>query len=175
MEVAVLAGGCFWCTEAVFQRLKGVIEVKPGFSGGHVKNPAYKEVITQSTGHAEVSHITFNPDVISYKRLLEVYFATHDPTTLNRQGADVGTHYRSAIFCTSVEQYNTALEFISILTKEDVFEDPIVTEVVNFEAFYPAENYHTDYYNQNSEKSFCRMVINPKIEKLEKYFKETLK
>ena len=173
-EVAVLAGGCFWCTEAVFQRLKGVELVKPGFSGGHIKNPAYKEVITQSTGHAEVSYITFNPSELSFNRLLEVFFATHDPTTLNRQGGDVGTHYRSAIFYTTENQQKTANEFIEILTKEKVFKDPIVTEVTAFDAFYEAEDYHSDYYNQNSEQSFCKMVINPKIEKLEKYFKDDL-
>ena len=175
MEVAVLAGGCFWCTEAVFQRLKGVEDVKPGFSGGHIKNPAYKEVITERTGHAEVSYITYNPEEINFAHLLEVFFATHDPTTLNRQGADVGTHYRSAIFYTNEEQQVMAEKLIKIFEEQDVFKDPIVTEVTKFEAFYPAEDYHFDYYNQNAQQGFCRMVINPKIEKLKKYYNDSLK
>lgn len=175
MEVAVLAGGCFWCTEAVFQRLKGVEKVKPGFTGGHIKNPAYREVTTERTGHAEAIYITFDSNKITYKRLLEVFFATHDPTTLNRQGADKGTHYRSAIFYTSEEQKLQATQTIKILNKEEIYSNPIVTEVVAFDVFYNAEDYHSNYFNLNSEQGYCKYVINPKIDKLQSYFKSHLK
>ena len=175
MEYAVFAGGCFWCTEAVFLKLKGVIEVKSGFTGGHIKNPAYKEVVTERTGHAEAIHITFDPTVISYFKLLEIFFATHDPTTLNGQGADKGTHYRSAIFYTSDLQKKNSLEFIDLLNNENVFENDIVTEVKAFTVFYSAEDYHTNYYNLNNEQPYCKYVIEPKIKKLVNYFSENLK
>lgn len=175
METAIFSGGCFWCTEAVFGQLNGVSKVKPGFSGGHVKNPSYKEVITQKTGHAESIHITFDPKEISYLKLLEVFFATHDPTSLNRQGEDIGTHYRSAIFYNTPEQRNQAEEYINFLTKKNVFDKPIVTELNEFDVFYDAENYHNDYYEQNKEQSYCQFVINPKIEKFKDEFKEYLK
>ena len=174
-EKALFAGGCFWCTEAVFQRIKGVISVRSGFSGGAIKNPAYKEVITERTGHAETVEVIFDSNIISYQNLLEVFFATHDPTTLNRQGADKGTHYRSAIFYTSETQKELAENFIKVLTDQKVFTSPIVTEVNKFENFYPAEEYHTNYFNLNSEQAFCQAVINPKVTKLATYFKEFLK
>ncbi|WP_010521779.1 peptide-methionine (S)-S-oxide reductase MsrA [Aquimarina agarivorans] len=174
-EKAIFAGGCFWCTEAVFQRVKGVSKVRSGFSGGEVKNPAYKEVITQRTGHAETVEVTFDSEVITFQNLLEVFFATHDPTTLNRQGADKGTHYRSAIFYTSDKQKELAENFINVLTKQKVFDDPIVTEVTKFENFYPAEDYHINYFNLNGEQAFCQAVINPKVNKLNTYFKEFVK
>lgn len=175
MEKAIIAGGCFWCTEAIFQRLKGVQQVKSGFSGGHIKNPAYREVITQRTGHAEAIEITFDSNQISYLKLLEVFFATHNPTSLNQQGADIGTHYRSAIFYTSEFQKTTALNFIKKLTETKIFDSPIVTEITNFEAFYEAESYHTNYYNLNNTQSYCQFVITPKIEKLTTYFSDLLK
>ncbi len=174
-EKAVLAGGCFWCTEAVFQRLKGVEKVRSGFSGGYIKNPAYREVVTQRTGHAEAIEITFNSTVISFHQLLEVFFATHDPTTLNKQGADVGTHYRSAIFYISESQRIDAKTFIDTLTTEHVFESPIVTEITPFEAFFPAEQYHTNYYNSNKQQGYCQMVIRPKVAKLNTYFRKEIK
>lgn len=174
-EIALFAGGCFWCTEAVFQRLKGVLSVESGFSGGHIKNPAYREVTTERTGHAEVVRLSFDPTVISFKELLEVFFATHDPTTLNRQGADKGTHYRSAIFYTTEAQKEASERYIEVLTKAEVYENAIVTEVTPFEAFYPAEAYHNDYYNQNQQQGYCQFVIQPKIKKLNTYFKQQLK
>jgi len=174
-EKAVLAGGCFWCTEAVFQRLKGVIKVRSGFSGGHIKNPAYREVTTERTGHAEVIEITFDSAIISFQQLLEVFFATHDPTTLNRQGADKGTHYRSAIFYTSEDHKEVANKFIEQLTAAKIFENPIVTEVTEFETFYPAEDYHNNYFNQNKEQGYCKFVIQPKINKLNTYFRKEMK
>jgi len=174
-EIAVFAGGCFWCTEAVFQRLEGVVNVRSGFSGGHIKNPAYREVTTERTGHAEVVEITFNADVISFQQLLEVFFATHDPTTLNQQGADKGTHYRSAIFYTSDTQKEISEAFITQLNKASVFQNPIVTELDEFEAFYPAEDYHNDYFNQNKEQGYCKFVIQPKVDKLNTYFRKEMK
>ncbi len=174
-EIAVFAGGCFWCTEAVFQRLNGVVGVRSGFSGGHIKNPAYREVTTERTGHAEVIEITFNVEVIQFQQLLEVFFATHDPTTLNRQGADKGTHYRSAIFYTSESQKQFSEAYIKELTAAAVFEKSIVTEVTQFEAFYPAEDYHNDYFNQNKEQGYCKFVIQPKVDKLNTYFRKEMK
>ncbi|WP_108867283.1 peptide-methionine (S)-S-oxide reductase MsrA [Aquimarina aquimarini] len=175
LEVAVLAGGCFWCTEAVFQRIEGVEVVTSGFTGGTIKNPAYREVTTERTGHAEAVKIEFDARRISYKELLEIFFATHDPTTLNRQGADRGTHYRSAIFCTDEQQQKIAEEFIETLEEEKIFDKPIVTQVARFEAFYKAEIDHQDYYNQNSNQGYCQFVINPKLKKLNSTFKNKLK
>jgi peptide-methionine (S)-S-oxide reductase len=167
-EKATLGGGCFWCTEAVFKEVKGVVEVQPGYSGGHVKNPAYREVTTGRTGHAEVIQITFDPVVVSFEKLLEYFFATHDPTTLNRQGADVGTQYRSAIFYHSPEQKLAAEKVILQLENERLYDRPVVTEVTPFTAFYPAEDYHKDYFERNGEQPYCRMVVAPKVAKIKK-------
>lgn len=170
-----LAGGCFWCTEAVFQRLEGVDTVISGYMGGHTENPTYKEICTGQTGHAEVIQISFDPGKISEAELLEVFFATHDPTTLNRQGADVGTQYRSGIFYVNDTQKSIAEKTIQELTEAKVFENPIVTEVTKASTFYPAEDYHQNYYNLNGTQPFCSFVISPKVQKLEKVFKEKLK
>lgn len=175
MEKATFGAGCFWCTEAVFQRLEGVIAVAPGFSGGHVKNPAYREVVTGRTGHAEVAQLTFDPAVISFEELLEVFWKTHDPTTLNRQGNDVGTQYRSAIFYHNEEQKKAAEQTKAAIEQEGVWADLIVTEIVPFEHFYPAEDYHSNYFNLNQEQPYCSFVIKPKVEKLEKVFAHKLK
>lgn len=174
-DIAYFAGGCFWCTEAVFQRIKGVERVTSGFSGGHIKNPAYREVITQRTGHAEAVKVEYNRTEVSYLQLLQVFFATHDPTTLNQQGADKGTHYRSAIFYTNDFQRQTAADYIKELTVLKAFKNRIVTEVTKFKNFYPAEAYHNDYYNLNNEQGYCRFVIQPKISKLNTYFRKELK
>lgn len=175
MEKATLGGGCFWCTEAVFRQLRGVESVLPGYSGGHVKNPSYKEVCTGTTGHAEVVQIVFNPSVVSYSEILDVFFAIHDPTSLNRQGADAGTQYRSVIFYHSEEQKKVAEKMIVGLTNEKVFDDPLVTEVTPFTFFYPAEDYHRDYFEKNRSQPYCRMVVAPKVEKFNKQFKELVK
>jgi peptide-methionine (S)-S-oxide reductase len=174
-EIATLAGGCFWCLEAAFAQLRGVEKVQSGYSGGTVRNPSYREVCTGTTGHAEVVQITFDPDVISYRDLLEVFFTLHDPTTLNRQGADVGTQYRSAIFYHSPEQQQIAEEVMARMSAEGIWSDPIVTQVVPLEAFYPAETYHDDYYNRNQEQPYCQIVISPKLAKLRKAHQELLK
>jgi peptide-methionine (S)-S-oxide reductase len=171
-EKATLGGGCFWCTEAVFKEVKGVVEVQPGYSGGHVKNPAYREVTTGRTGHAEVIQITFDPVVVSFEKLLEYFFATHDPTTLNRQGADVGTQYRSAIFYHSPEQKLAAEKVILQLENERVYDRPVVTEVTPFTAFYMAEDYHKDYFERNGGQPYCRLVVAPKVDKIRKILKE---
>jgi peptide-methionine (S)-S-oxide reductase len=175
LETATLANGCFWCTEAIFQRLKGVVSVTSGFSGGTIKNPAYREVITGKTGHAEAIEIKFDPHIISFQEILEVFFSTHDPTTLNRQGYDIGTQYRSAIFYHSEHQKKSAENYIQKLTLAKVFENKIVTEVTKFEAFYKAEDYHQNYYNNNKNEGYCRAVINPKLEKFIKEYKSKLK
>lgn len=175
IEYATFGGGCFWCTEAIFEQLKGVLKVESGYSGGSVKKPSYKEVCTGNTGHAEVIHITYNPKEISFTDLLDVFFNTHNPTTLNRQGADVGTQYRSAVFYHNKEQKDAANAMINALDKSGVFDDKIVTEVTEFDTFYPAENYHQDYYNNNKTQGYCQMVINPKLQKFQKKYKEKLK
>ncbi|MFZ5942440.1 MAG: peptide-methionine (S)-S-oxide reductase MsrA [Bacteroidota bacterium] len=174
-ETVTLGGGCFWCTEAVFSRLKGVTSVTPGYSGGVVKNPTYKEVCSGLTGHAEVIQVVFDPAVISFRDLLEVFFSTHDPTTLNRQGADTGTQYRSVIFYHTEEQEETARNVIDALNREKVWSTPVVTEVSPFTSFYPAEDYHKAYYANNPNAGYCRMVIKPKVEKLEKVFGDKLR
>jgi peptide-methionine (S)-S-oxide reductase len=174
-DTATFGTGCFWCTEAIFERLKGVISAESGFSGGHVKNPSYREVCTGSTGHAEVCQIIYNPSVISYVELLEVFWKTHDPTTLNRQGEDVGTQYRSAIFYHTEEQKALAAEMKEKLTKAGIWKDPIVTEIVPYKAFYKAEDYHQGYYDQNTQQPYCRVVITPKLEKFKKVFADKLK
>ncbi len=175
IEIATLANGCFWCTEAVFQRLKGVNQVQSGYLGGHIKNPAYREVCAGVTGHAEAIQITFDPTIISFNELLEVFFATHDPTTLNRQGNDVGTQYRSGIFYHTEEQKQQAEAFIDLLDKEKVFDSFIVTEVTKADVFYNAEAVHDSYYDRNPNQGYCQIIINPKIDKLNKYFSEKLK
>jgi peptide-methionine (S)-S-oxide reductase len=174
-ETATLAGGCFWCLEAAFQQLKGVTAVASGYAGGTVPNPTYEAVCSGRTGHAEVTQVEFDPAVISYRDLLDVFFTIHDPTTLNQQGADVGTQYRSAIFYQSAEQERVARETIAQLEATHVWDDPIVTEVVPLAAFYPAEQYHRDYYNRNQNQPYCRAVIAPKVAKLRKHFLEKLK
>lgn len=174
-EVATLAGGCFWCTEAVFQKLEGVESVFSGFSGGHIAEPSYKEVVTGTTGHAEAVHLVFDPEIISYDELLEVFFSVHDPTTLNRQGADVGPQYRSAIFYHTEKQKLQADGIIDKLEREGAFQAPIVTEVTAFSNFYPAENYHTNYFELNGTQPYCQFVIRPKVEKFKKHFKKKLK
>lgn len=176
MEFATLANGCFWCTEAIFQNLKGVHKVTPGYSGGFIKNPAYKEVKTGSTGHAEVVQIVFDPKEISYNKIIEVFFETHDPTTLNRQGNDVGTQYRSEIFYHNDEQKRVAELAIEAGNESGMWENPIVTKVTAFDTFYEAEDYHQNYYNRvGDENSYCTYVITPKIEKFKKKFYELLK
>ncbi len=175
LDTATFGAGCFWCVEAIFQQIKGVKSVKSGYTGGHVKNPSYKEVCSGTTGHAEVAQIIFNPDTVSFTKLLEVFFQTHDPTTLNKQGADIGTQYRSAIFYHSQEQKETAEKAIEKLTTENIFDKPIVTEVSKIGDFYPAEDYHQDYYNNNSEQGYCRIVITPKLEKFKKVFSDLVK
>lgn len=175
MEVATFGNGCFWCTEAVFKELKGVEAVRSGYSGGDVVNPSYKEVTTGRTGHAEVIEIDFDPTMISFNELLEVFFATHDPTTLNRQGADVGTQYRSAIFYRNETQKRLAEEVVAQLNKENVFEKPVVTEITKWKNFFNAENYHQDYYANNPNQGYCKFVIVPKLDKFRKIFKDKLK
>lgn len=174
-EKATFGGGCFWCTEAIFERIEGVKGVISGYSGGNIKNPTYREVSSGATGHAEVIQITYDPAKVSYYTLLEVFFKTHDPTTLNRQGADVGTQYRSIVLYHTEQQKDQAREIIRELEDQKIWNNPIVTEIVPFEAFYPAEDYHQNYYENNSNQGYCRMVITPKIEKLEKIFEEKLK
>ncbi len=174
-EVATFGSGCFWCSEAVFSELQGVAKVLPGYSGGTVPNPTYEEVCTDMTGHAEVAQVTFDPSVISYRELLEVLFSTHDPTMLNRQGADEGTQYRSVIFYGNESQKEQAEEMIRELTMEKVFRNPIVTQVVPLEAFYPAEDYHREYFRLNPYKPYCQAVIAPKLAKFRSHWKSKLK
>ena len=174
-EIAVFGAGCFWCTEAVFEQLRGVIAVSPGYAGGNVPNPSYGQVCTGRTGHAEVARIEFDPSQISYADLLTVFFSTHDPTTLNRQGADVGTEYRSIILYNSEAQKRAAEGCIEELTGAKAFDAPIVTEVKPLETFYPAEDYHREYYRNNSFAPYCQVVIRPKLSKFHKKFSELLK
>jgi peptide-methionine (S)-S-oxide reductase len=174
-EIAIFGAGCFWCVEAVFEDLKGVLKVESGYTGGKIKNPTYKEVCSGLTGHAEVARITFNPDIISFETLLSVFFKTHDPTTLNFQGNDRGTQYRSSIFYTSDNQKESSERIISELNAEKVYPNPIVTEVSKFEVFYIAEDYHQNYYKQNMNESYCQYVIQPKVDKFKKVFKQYLK
>ncbi|MFW9926317.1 MAG: peptide-methionine (S)-S-oxide reductase MsrA [Candidatus Thorarchaeota archaeon] len=171
MEIATFGAGCFWCTEAVFQQLKGVESVVSGYSGGHVDNPTYKQVTTGTTGHAEVTQISFDPEIIGFEELLEVFFTTHDPTTLNRQGNDAGTQYRSVVFYHNEEQREIADRMKSELSEKRVWKNPIVTEIVPLKKFYPAEDYHQNYYRNNPNEGYCRFVIKPKLDKFEKTFK----
>ena len=174
-QLDTLAGGCFWCLEAVFEQLRGVTKVVSGYSGGHVPNPSYEAVCTGTTGHAEVVQVTFDPDELSYRDLLGVFFTLHDPTTLDRQGGDVGTQYRSAIFYHDDEQRRAAEEVVRELEAEHVFDDPIVTRIEPLKAFYPAEEYHREYYRRNPNQPYCRAVIAPKVAKLRSKYLEKLK
>ncbi|MDQ3798777.1 MAG: peptide-methionine (S)-S-oxide reductase MsrA [Acidobacteriota bacterium] len=175
LETATLAAGCFWCVEAVFDDLKGVEDVVSGYSGGHKENPTYREVCSETTGHAEVVQIKFDPNVISYKEILQVFFSVHDPTTLNRQGNDIGTSYRSAIFYHDENQKQIAEEVIREVTEEGVYDDPIVTEVTQFDKFYPAEDYHQEYFANNPNQPYCAAVVAPKVAKFRKKFVDRLK
>lgn len=175
LEKATLAGGCFWCTEAVFQRVKGVEKVISGFTGGHIKNPPYREVVMGRTGHAEAIEILFNPGVISYRDLLVIFFTTHDPTTLNRQQNDVGTQYRSAIFYHSPEQKEMAEKVVEKLENDKVFSDPIVTEISAADEFYKAEDEHHAYFDRHREQPYCQVIIDPKVQKLKATFADKLK
>src|ERR1043165_6622152 len=174
-EVATLAGGCFWCLEAVYDDLQGVESVESGYSGGDVQNPTYRQVCSGATGHAEVVQVTFDKSVVSFREILEIFFAIHDPTTLNRQGADVGTQYRSAIFYHSPEQKEVAEKLIAELNSEGIWDAPIVTEVVPFEKFYVAEDYHQEYFAQNPSQPYCRAVVAPKVAKFRQKFLGKLK
>jgi peptide-methionine (S)-S-oxide reductase len=174
-EIATLGGGCFWCLEAVYQELRGVEKVESGYSGGDVPNPTYRAVCSGTTGHAEVVQVTFDPEMISYKDILEVYFTIHDPTTLNRQGADVGTQYRSVIYYHDDEQRRVAEEVISDLEAEGIWKDPIVTEVTPIDGFYIAEDYHQDYFLNNGYQPYCQVIIAPKVAKFRKQHLERLK
>lgn len=174
-ETATIGGGCFWCLEAVFDELKGVEEVESGYSGGAAPNPSYRQVCTGTTGHAEVVQINFDPEVISFREILEVFFTFHDPTTLNRQGGDVGTQYRSVIFYHSPEQKATAEQVIQVFQAKKVWDRPIVTEITPFKALFVAEDYHQEYFRLNGNQPYCQMVISPKMAKLRKVYRDKLK
>ena len=175
LETATLGAGCFWCVEAVFDDLRGVEDVVSGYSGGHTENPTYREVCSETTGHAEVAQIKFDPAELSYADLLRVFFAVHDPTTLNRQGNDIGSSYRSAIFYHSPEQKATAEEVIREVTEAGIYDDPIVTEIAEFTKFYPAEDYHQEYFANNPGQGYCTYIVAPKVTKLRQQWKERLK
>ena len=174
-KIAIFANGCFWCAEAVFGRVEGVKQVVSGYTGGFIKNPAYREVCNGTTGHAEAIKIAFDESKVTYKSLLEIFFATHDPTTINRQGNDVGTQYRSAIFYLDETQKLEAEEYIKLLNYSQVFDNPVVTEITKFELFYDAEENHQNYYNNNTQQGYCQFIINPKLKKLEQHYKNRLK
>jgi peptide-methionine (S)-S-oxide reductase len=175
LDKATFGAGCFWCIDTVLRKLKGVESVESGFSGGFIKNPPYREVVQGRTGHAEVAQISFDPQMISYQELLEVFWQVHDPTTLNRQGADVGTHYRSIILTHDKAQADIAKAMRSKLDQSDVFKDPIVTEIKPYEAFYPAEEQHQDFFANNGNMPYCTFVIKPKVDKLKRLFADKLK
>lgn len=172
MEIAVLGGGCFWCLEAVYEQVRGVDRVTPGYCGGHRPNPSYEQICTGVTGHAEVVEIYFNPTIITFRQILEVFFAIHDPTTLNRQGNDIGTQYRSVIFCQSDIQRQEAVAVIAALTQSKAFPAPIVTEITSDQTFYPAEAYHHHYFARNPQQGYCQFVVAPKVIKFRQYFKD---
>jgi peptide-methionine (S)-S-oxide reductase len=174
-EIATLAGGCFWCLEAVFDDMKGVESVESGYMGGKTENPTYEEICSGQTGHAEVVRLTFDPSAVSFREILEVFFVTHDPTTLNRQGNDVGTQYRSAVFYHSPEQKSAAEQVIANLNSERIYDDPIVTEIAAVSRFYVAEDYHQEYYRRNPAQPYCAYVVRPKVAKFRKHFLEKLK
>jgi peptide-methionine (S)-S-oxide reductase len=175
LEIATLAGGCFWCLEAVYDDLQGVVDVVSGYSGGKIKRPSYAAVCTGLTGHAEVVQVTFDPKLISYREILEVFFSIHDPTSLNRQGADTGTQYRSAIFYQTPEQKTVAEQLIAELNSEHIWDKPIVTQVASFTEFFPAEDYHQEYFAHNPDQGYCQVVIAPKVAKFRKKFLSRLK
>ncbi|HAN19765.1 MAG: peptide-methionine (S)-S-oxide reductase [Bacteroidetes bacterium GWC2_33_15] len=175
MEIATFGSGCFWCSDAIFKQLNGVESVVSGYSGGKTKNPSYNDVCSGETGHAEVIQITFNPGIIAYKDLLEVFWQTHDPTSLNRQGADVGTQYRSVIFFHNQQQKELAEDYKKKLEEVKIFNKPIVTEISPLINFYPAEKYHQDYYNNNKFQPYCSFTITPKLDKFKKVFREKIK
>ena len=175
METITLGAGCFWCVEAIFQDIKGVESATSGYSGGLVKNPSYKEVCTGSTGHAEVVQVVFDPEIVSLEKILEVFWQVHDPTTLNRQGGDKGTQYRSAIFYHSIQQKEIATDIFNKLDDSGAFVNPIVTEITEFTNFYPAEDYHQDYFELNGDQPYCSSVVRPKVEKFKKAFSDILK
>jgi len=175
VETATLANGCFWCSEAVFQRLKGVKSILPGYAGGTIKNPSYGQVCTGKTGHTESIQIKFDPNVISFEKILDIFWHTHDPTTLNRQGNDVGTQYRSAVFYHDENQKKIAEDSKKDLSDKGIYKDPIVTEITPFTNFYVAENYHKNYYQNHSSEPYCSFVINPKIDKLFKQYRHQIK
>ena len=175
LETATLGAGCFWCVEAVFDDLKGVTDVVSGYSGGHTENPTYREVCSETTGHAEVTQITFDPQEISFADILRVFFAVHDPTTLNRQGNDIGTSYRSAIFYHTPEQKQAAEEVIREVTDAGIYDNPIVTELAPFDKFYPAEDYHQEYFANNPNVPYCAAVVSPKVKKFRQKFSDRLK
>lgn len=175
VQYITLGAGCFWCVEAIFQNLNGVLSVKSGYSGGHIRNPSYKEVCRETTGHAEVVQVAYDPRVVSTAEILEVFWKTHDPTTLNRQGNDSGTQYRSAVFYHTEEQKQAAEFYKAKLDESGVFSSPIVTEITAFTNFFPAEDYHQNYFNENGEQGYCQVVIRPKVEKFRKVFAEKLK
>ena len=174
MEYATFGSGCFWCTEAFFTRLKGVFNVRPGYTGGHTKNPTYREICSGLTGHAESIQFEYDPEVISYSELLEVFWKTHDPTTLNRQGNDIGTQYRSVIFYHSEFQKSEAIKYKQILDKSGIWDEPIVTEITSYDVFYDAEDYHMNYFDNNKDQPYCSFVINPKLAKFKEIFKDKL-
>ncbi|MBA2346567.1 MAG: peptide-methionine (S)-S-oxide reductase MsrA [Rubrobacter sp.] len=174
-EVATLGGGCFWCLEAVYEELRGVVKVESGYSGGHVPNPTYRQVCSETTGHAEVVHVTFDPDVLTFRDILDVFFTIHDPTTLNRQGADVGESYRSVIFYHDEKQKLIAEEIITELDAKRIWRNPIVTGVTPFDEFYVAENYHQEYFRNNAYQPYCQVIIAPKVAKFRKEHLERLK
>lgn len=174
-DTAIFATGCFWCTEAIFTELQGVVSVSPGFAGGTTQHPTYEQVCTGTTGHAECCRIIYHPDSITYDKLLEVFWKVHDPTSLNRQGEDVGTQYRSAIFYNNAQQKQLAEKYKKELDASGAFDKPIVTEITALTTFWPSEDYHKNYYNLNKSKPYCQMVIRPKLEKFEKVFKDVLK
>lgn len=175
IEEITLANGCFWCTEAVFKRVRGILSVEPGYSGGFVKDPSYDQVCTGETGHAEAIQIRFDPQIIPLEKLLEIFWYTHDPTTLNRQGNDIGTQYRSAIFYQTSEQKDIATSVKDNIEKKKVYSSPIITEITPFENFYPAEKYHKDYYDNNKDVPYCSYVIDPKVRKLLSNFQDNVK
>lgn len=175
IETATFGGGCFWCTEAIFKRLAGVVSVKPGYSGGHIPNPTYEEVSSGLSGHAESIQVTFDPSVIPFVRLLEIFFKTHDPTTLNQQGADIGTQYRSAVFYHGDAQKKIAQKYKTELDKTGIFKNPIVTEITPYTSFYEADEQHKDFYEKNRMQPYCLFVVDPKLEKLRELFPSNLK
>lgn len=175
LETATLGGGCFWCTEAVFREVTGVESVVSGYSGGHVKNPTYEQVCGKKTGHAEVIQVSFDPSAISFREILEIFFGTHDPTTRDRQGNDEGPQYRSAVFAHSAEQAQVAHGLIEEMTRDAVFDDPIVTEVTSFTEFFPAERYHQQYFERNPMQPYCAVVVSPKVSKFRKRFAHRLR